>query len=454
MGLHVRSEGSPTLTIDFAKYVTDTNFDQLSPGVIHAAKRGLLDWIGCALAASKHKTLDLLIETLKEEGVSKQATVIGRQLKLSHIQAALVNGQMGHLLDFDDTHMGGVVLHASSPTLSAILSESERSQHSGAQFLLAYVCGFEAAVRVGQSSPSHHAGGWHLTGTLGHFASSVAVGRLIGLSADQMVHAMGIGATQASGMQQNRGTMCKSFHAGRAASNGILAARLAKNGFNSSDEIVEGKRGFSKIYSVDSKPKRMVEGFGESWEIERNGYKPYACGVVLHPAIDVMIQAHRCGRIELDAKRIKRIEVWVNPLVISITGTVAPTSGLHSKFSIYHSVCVAFIDGKAGIEQYSDARANDPKVLSMKERVSITGDDSLGRDQARVLIEHDAGVDEFFIDHASGTVDNPMSDQALVDKFLGNAAFYLTPAKAKEVVDLVWRFDELEDASVLMSLLA
>lgn len=454
MGLHLRSEGSPTLTIDFANYVTDTNFDQLSPSVIHAAKRGLLDWVGCALAASKHKTLDLLIATLKEEGASEQATVIGRNLKLSHIQAALVNGQMGHLLDFDDTHMGGVVLHASSPTLSALLSEAQRNQHSGAQFLLAYVCGFEAAVRVGQSSPSHHAGGWHLTGTLGHFASSVAVGRLIGLNAEQIVYAMGIGATQASGMQQNRGTMCKSFHAGRAASNGILAARLAKNGFNSSDEIVEGKRGFSKIYSVDSNPNRMVEGLGTSWEIERNGYKPYACGVVLHPAIDVMIQAHRCGRIALDSQRIKRIDVRVNPLVISITGTVTPTSGLHSKFSIYHSVCVALLDGKAGIEQYSDARANDPKVVSMKEKVSITGDESMARDQARVLVEHDGGVDEFFVDHASGTVENPMSDEALMDKFLENAAFCLNPAKAKDVAELIWRFEEVEDASILMPLLA
>ena len=255
-------------------------------------------------------------------------------------------------------------------------------------------------------------------------------------------------------MQQNRGTMCKSFHAGRAASNGILAARLAKNGFNSSDEIVEGKRGFSKIYSVDSNPNRMVEGLGTSWEIERNGYKPYACGVVLHPAIDVMIQAHRCGRIALDSQRIKRIDVRVNPLVISITGTVTPTSGLHSKFSIYHSVCVALLDGKAGIEQYSDARANDPKVVSMKEKVSITGDESMARDQARVLVEHDGGVDEFFVEHASGTVDNPMSDEALMDKFLENAAFCLNPAKAKDVAELIWRFEEVEDASILMPLLA
>jgi 2-methylcitrate dehydratase PrpD len=307
---------------------------------------------------------------------------------------------------------------------------------------------------VGQSSPSHHAGGWHLTGTLGHFAASVAVGSLIGLNSEQMVYAMGIGATQASGMQQNRGTMCKSFHAGRAASNGLLAARLAKHGFNSSDEIVEGKRGFSRIYSIDSSPEHMVQGLGEHWEIENNGFKPYACGVVLHPAIDAMIHAHKSKRFANGIDRIKSIAVRVNPLVISITGTVAPSSGLHSKFSIYHSVCVAFIDGKAGIDQYSDARANDPTILQLKEKVIILGDETLARDQAKVVIEHEDGEEEFFIQHASGTVANPMSDQALEEKFLGNASLYLSPSRANEVVDLVWRFDEIKDASELMKLLA
>ncbi len=165
--------------------------------------------------------------------------VLARHLRLAHGDAALVNGQMGHLLDYDDTHMGGVVLHASSPTLAALLSAAERAPVSGAALILAYVSGFEAGVRVGQSSPGHHAGGWHLTGTLGHFAAATAVGKLIGLDAGQLTHAMGIAGTQASGMQQNRGTMCKSFHAGRAASNGLLAALLAQKGFDSSEEIVE-----------------------------------------------------------------------------------------------------------------------------------------------------------------------------------------------------------------------
>ena len=149
--------------------------------------------------------------------------------------------------------------------------------------------GFEAGVRTGQGAPAHHDGGWHLTGTLGTIAAGAGSARLLGLDAQRLTYAIGIATTQAAGMQQNRGTMCKSLHAGKAAASGALAALLAAKGFNSSDEILEGKRGFTRIYSSVAAPELIVDGLGERWEITRNGYKPYACGIVLHPLIDAMI---------------------------------------------------------------------------------------------------------------------------------------------------------------------
>jgi 2-methylcitrate dehydratase PrpD len=310
------------------------------------------------------------------------------------------------------------------------------------------VCGFEAGVRVGQSSPGHHAGGWHLTGTLGHFAAAAAVGKLFGLDAQQLTHAMGIAGTQASGMQQNRGTMCKSFHAGRAASNGLLAALLAQKGFDSSEEIVEGKRGFCRIYSDTSAPQRMTADLGVEWQIEGNGFKPYACGVVLHPAIDAMIALHRQPGLQLE--RIGSIELRVHPLVISITGNAAPTTGLHSKFSLHHSAAVALIDGDAGIAQYSDERAADPRVIALRERISVSVDEGLRRDQASARLVQGDQVREVNIEHASGTVDNPMSDDALQTKFLANAVPAIGEAAARRVCGLVWAFDQLDDARKLI----
>ena len=217
--------------------------------------------------------------------------MLGRKLKLGLLDAPLANGQMGHVLDYDDTHMGGVVLHTSSPVLATLFALAERAPVSGAQFMLAYATGFEAGVRSGRTAPGHHKGGWHLTDTLGIIAAGVAGGKLLGLDAQKLTYAMGIAATQAGGMQQNRGTMCKSLHAGKAAANGVLAALLAERGFDSTQEIIEGKKGFSRIYSDTAEPEHLTAGLGQDglskvWLIESNGHKPYACGVLLHPLID------------------------------------------------------------------------------------------------------------------------------------------------------------------------
>jgi 2-methylcitrate dehydratase PrpD len=196
--------------------------------VTRAARRA--DWIGCALAGSQHPTIGKLLPVLTALNAQPHATVLAHRLKLGLTEAALANGQMGHVLDFDDTHMGGVVLHASSPILAALFALCERGAVDGRTLIAAYAAGFEAGVRVGQSAPGHHDGGWHLTGTLGTIAAGAAGARLLGLDAQQMTHALGIAATQAAGMQQNRGTMCKSFHAGRAASNGLLAVAACSTG--------------------------------------------------------------------------------------------------------------------------------------------------------------------------------------------------------------------------------
>src|SRR5262249_19385928 len=245
---------------------------------------------------------------------------------LGLLDETLANGQMGHLLDFDDTHMGGVVLHASSPILAALFSLSERTPASGADLMLAYAVGFEGGIRSGLTAPGHHKGGLHLTGTLGAIASAVAGGKLIGLDALRLTYAMGIAATQAAGMQQNRGTMCKSFHAGKAAQNGVLAVLLGERGVDSTQGVIEGREGFCRVYSDTAAPERLTAGLGESWLIETNGHKPYACGVVLHPLIDAVIAIR--SRERIDPAAVTEISLRVHPLVLSITDVIEPVTGL------------------------------------------------------------------------------------------------------------------------------
>lgn len=440
------------VTEKFCARMAAAQFSELPNKALDEGKRGVLDWLGCALAGSRHPTLDRLLMVLQECGGKPQATVFGRSLKLGFLDAPIANGQAGHLLDYDDTHMGGTLLHASSPTLAALFSLAERGLVSGAEFLLAYAVGFEAGVRSGRASPGHHKGGWHLTGTLGSIAAGAAAGKLLKLDAKQTVHAMAIAATQSAGMQQNRGTMCKSFHAGKAASSGVLAALLAERGFDGSLEIIEGKRGYCRIYSDVAAPDELIHDLGMRWEIERNGHKPYACGVVQHPAIDAVLTIR--SQADIDPTRIEAIELRVNPLVVSVTGVEAPDTGLQSKFSVYHSAAVALIDGAARIPQYTDERADDPAVIALRQKIKVTVDESLRSDQAEAVVLTNGVRHRTFVEHASGTADNPMSDAEIEAKFLANAAPVIGSDRAQRAGDSVQRLDRLADVRELIQLCA
>jgi 2-methylcitrate dehydratase PrpD len=441
-----------TATKTLCRHLAAARFADLSAAAQRQARRGVLDWIGCALAGSGHRTITTLLAVLQETSGRPQATVLGRKLRLGLTDAPLANGQMGHVLDYDDTHMGGVVLHTSSPVLAALLALGERSPASGADLMLAYAVGFEAGVRAGRTAPGHHKGGWHLTGTLGSIAAGAAAGRLIGLDPQKLTYAMGIAATQAGGMQQNRGTMCKSFHAGKAASNGVLAALLAEKGFDSTQEIIEGKKGFSKIYSDTAAPDELTAGLGEGWLIETNGHKPYACGVVLHPLIDAVIALR--NREQIDPAAVSEIGLRVHPLVLSITGVVEPATGLQSKFSTLHSAAVALIDGAAGVAQYSDAKAKDPGIAALRRKVKAIADESLRKDEAYASLVIDGRRHEVHVAHASGTADNPMSDAQIEAKFLANAAPVIGSERAARARDITWSLEKCKDVRTLIELLA
>jgi 2-methylcitrate dehydratase PrpD len=441
-----------TLTKTLCAHLAAAQFADLSDAAKRQARRGVLDWIGCALAGSGHRTVTTLLDVLRETSGKPQATVLGRGLKLGLLDAPLANGVMGHVLDYDDTHMGGVVLHTSSPVLAALLALAERTGVSGEQFMLAYATGFEAGVRAGRTAPGHHKGGWHLTGTLGSIAAGVACGRLIDLDAQRLTYAMGIAATQAAGMQQNRGTMCKSFHAGKAAANGVLAALLAERGFDSTQEIVEGKRGFARIYSDAAEPEHLTAGLGGGWLIESNGHKPYACGVVLHPLIDAVVELRNRHRI--DPATVSEIGLRVHPLVLSITGVVEPSTGLQSKFSTLHSAAVALIDGAAGTAQYSDARASDPAVAALRRKVKATADETLRKDEAHASILAGGRRYALHVPHASGTVDNPMSDAAIEAKFLANATPVIGEDRAWRTAALISALEKQPNMQTLITLLA
>src|SRR5258708_15613809 len=206
------------------------------------------------------------------------------------LHASLLNGISSHMFDFDDTHLK-TVIHPSGPVASALLALAEYRPMSGADFLHAFILGVEVECRIGNAVyPSHYDIGWHITGTAGVFGAAAAAGRLLGLSEQQHVWALGIAATQASGLREMFGSMCKPLHVGLAARNGLQAALLARQDFTSAAQPIEGRRGFANVLATERDLTKITDRLGETWELEANSYKPFACGVVVHPIIDACLQ--------------------------------------------------------------------------------------------------------------------------------------------------------------------
>jgi len=433
------------VTRTLARFIVEHRYAGIPESVRHEAARSFLNWVGCAVGAARHETVERALAALAPFSGPPEATVLGRGERLDIMQAALMNGITSHTFDFDDTHLK-TVIHPSGPVASAILALAERKPVKGDEFLHAFILGVEAECRIGNSVyPEHYDVGWHITGTAGVFGAAAAAGRLLGLNEQQMTWALGIAATQSSGLREMFGTMCKPFHPGNAAKNGLLAALLAQRNFTSSNQGIEAKRGFANVLSTGFRPEEITARLGETWEIALNTYKPFACGIVIHPAIDGCIQLRDEHRLK--AEDIEAITLRTHPLVLELTGKKTPQVGLEGKFSVYHSAAVAIIHGAAGEAQYSDACVRDPRVVALRDRVTAMADRTVHEDQVRIAIRlKDGRTLEKFVEHAIGSLDRPMSDADLEAKFRGLAQGILSAGETDNLMRLCWNIGKLEDA--------
>src|SRR5918996_2305421 len=249
------------ITRTLARFIVNSRYDAIPQPIRHEASRALLNWLGCAIGASHHETIEAMLAALKPFSGPPQATLVGRSDRLDILHAALVNGVSSHVLDFDDTH--AKTIHPSAPVLPALLAYAEYRPITGAELVHAFVLGVEAEERIGISVfPEHYDVGWHITGTAGVFGAAAAMGKLLKLNEQQMCWALGIAATQSSGLREMFGSMCKSFHPGSAAQNGLTAALLASKGFTSSERAIEAPRGWAHVLSTKFDAAVITEGLG------------------------------------------------------------------------------------------------------------------------------------------------------------------------------------------------
>ena len=397
-----------SVTTDFCAAMLDAAASPLPPEVSRAARRTLLNVLGTAASAAGSPAVTVLLAAAAEQGSAGDVQVPGLARTLDPYWGALVTGTAAHLDDFDDTHLA-TVIHPGAAALATVLSLAQETAPSGAAFLGAFAVGCEAQLRIGNAiSPAHYDHGWHITGTCGVFGAAVAASALLGLDAEAASRALSLAATMTLGHREAFGSMTKPLHAGKAAANGVLAARLAAAGLAGPADPL-GPGGVLEVLAAAVDRGAL----GRGWELELNSFKTYPCGVVAHPAMDAAIAVS--GRI--DPAEITAITLRCHPLVPELMGTLHPADGLRSRFSARHGVAVGLRFGRAGLAEFTDATATAPEVARLRGLITLDPDPGVARDAAVLRIEtRSADPVEVRTEHTRGSIARPLTDDELQDK--------------------------------------
>jgi 2-methylcitrate dehydratase PrpD len=429
-----------------AGWASTCRLSDIPDAVQREGVRTFVNWLGCAVGGAQTEAVEHALSAVELFAGPPQATVLGRGTRLDALHAALVNGISSHVLDYDDTHLK-TIIHPAGPVASAALAVAEMRPVSGAQLLAAVIVGVEVACRIGNAVyPDHYDRGWHITGTAGVFGAAAAVGRLLELDERRMAWALGLAATQASGLREMFGTMTKSFHPGRAAQNGAMAAFLAEAGFDSSERAIEAPRGFANVLSTKQDYAEITEGLGTRWEAALNSYKPFACGIVIHPTIDGCRQIR--AEIGEAVRDIASVEIKAHPLVLELTGKREPKTGLEGKFSVFHAAAIALLRGDGSPSAFSDAAVRDPAVVDLRGRVRVTTDPAIHEASAEITIVFKDGRRIFRrVEQAIGSVERPLSDADLDEKFRGQAVPIIGAEACNRLIELARRLPTLRNAA-------
>ena len=367
-----------------------------------------------------------------------QATLLGRARRADVLHAALINCFSSSIHAFDDTHEQAVV-HPSGPVAAAILAMSERKRIAGPQFLLAFALGVETVCRLSKAisvPPAKGAFAWSQTGITVGIGAAVAAGKLLELDPPRMRSAIGIALSQAAGFRAMFGSMCSSLMTAHGAQTGLRAAILAEKGFTGSETALEGPYGFLDVFAEQPDLPALSEGLGTRFEILRNTYKAYPCGVVIHPIIDACLELRRT--YALDPADIAAVSVRVAHKALALTDRPHPKSRLESRVSLYHWVAIAFIRGTARIEDMDTNNAVlVPAIVRFQDRVETVGDDSIALDGAEVTVRLQDGRSLVSrVEHCVGSVSRPMTDSGLEQKFTGLAEGVIDPRRTREVIEM------------------
>jgi len=442
---------SGALTRSLARFVAGTQWRDLPANVRNEAKRSLVNYFAVALAGSHDPTLDKAVNVYQRFRADENASIVGRSERTDMLNAAALNAMSANVYDFDDTHIP-TIIHPTAPVAAALFALAESHALSGEALLLAFVLGVEVECRIGNAvSPEHYQRGWHITSTCGVFGAAAAVAKALELDEQNIVWALGNASVQTGGLVETLGTMSKSISVGNAARNGLLSALLAEDGFSGPDAPLEGERGFLRVTASQPDWSALTRDLGHEWELLKNTYKPYPCGVVLNPVIDACLDLRRDARWSLDD--IEQIELTGHPLLRERTDRADVRTGRESQVSAQHAVAVVLSRGKAGLDEFSDAAVADPSLRALGNRLRFIDNASWPVESAQVTIVLRSGERVAHRVHAArGSLAAPLAHVELADKLHQLAAHSHFGVDAQALTDRLWKFETETDAAAVMRL--
>ena len=418
--------------------------------VEHEAHRTFLNWLGCAIGAARHPTLEAALAGTMELAPAAQASILGRRERVDMASAALLNGISSHTFDFDDTHLK-TIIHPAGPVASAALALAERTGARGRELVDALVLGIDVACRVGNTIyPDHYDRGWHITGSTGMLGAAAACAaaprarcrahgdgpRHCGLAARGRARAVRYDD------QAVPSRRCRACWAHRRA---VREARLHGVQARAGGARAVFCRPTPRSATGEKSPARWASGSRSP----STPTSPFACGIVIHPSIDGCVQLRDTHALEPDD--IERVELRVHPLVLELTGKKTPRTGLEAKFSVYHACAAGILFGRAGEQEFSDAVVARPEVIALRDRVHATADAGVDEASADIAItRRDGRVHRIFVEHAIGSLQHPMSDDDLARKFHDLVDPVLGVARADALIGHARLLASLDDVRPLV----
>ena len=452
------------------EFVEKVTFDAIPAEAVRIGKRCLLDGLGLFVAGSEEPTVQLLVEDAEQTGGRPDALLLSRgNSKVPAPIAARILGTAGHAHDWDDSqvsvdpaHVYGLLTHPTIPPLSGALVMAQKvGAIDGETFMLAFLTGFEVECKISEwMLPQHYVKGMHSSGTVGTFGAYAAAAKLLGLRGDKLRSGFGIAASFAAGIRCNFGTMTKPLHVGRAAENGVTAALLAARGFTADPDALDGPWGFYAVQGGGVSAEKTSQGFGKVWTIVEPGVsiKPYPCGVLTHPTIDLMLKLvtdHDIKAADIDSVKVCAGTNILNPIRYPIAA-----NHLQAKFSLPAALAMIALARKAGKREFSDEFVASAPMQGMQKQITTALDpeiEKMGFDKmrSRIVIRRKDGlqVEGWADERYRGGPENPLSDADLEAKVRSCCEGVLEEKRQSTLIDAAWSVTKLADAGQLIKLI-